>query len=211
MSSSLNRGYQAMTAEVGAGTAGLTAFLVTSAVCAFFFGMACLAGIRKTDTLLESGQAQRAFEAIKRHAGPRMLVRNLEIKPGEMTVWAIDPDMSPWRTMLGSRQHSSHTYYAPGIFEQSWRVTHWKVFWGEWYWVTGPEPEGIIQEKRGTPFDLKPDDIPDLPELGKKAARTIVGDAPSELTEVKLDSKDATVWVTTSKGISWVLLDRHSM
>jgi hypothetical protein len=200
-----------MTTEAGAGAAGLTAFLVTSAVCAFFFGMACLAGIRKTDTLLESGQAQRAYEAVKRHAGARMLVRNVEIKPGDMTVWAMDPDMSPWRTTPGSRQHSSHTYFAPGIFEQSWRVTHWKVFWGEWYWVTGPEPEGIIQQNRGPAFDLKPRDIPDLPELGKKAARTIVGDAPAELTEVKLDSKDATVWVTTSKGISWVSLNRQGL
>jgi hypothetical protein len=175
--SALNRGYQAMTAEVGAGTARLTVFLVALIICAFFFGMACPAGVRQTDTMLESGQAQRAFDAVKRHAGSRMQVRNLEITPGEMTVWAMDPDMSPWRTTPGSRQHSAKSYFVPDVFEQSWRVTHWKMFWDEWYWVSGPEPEGIIQQNRGPAFDLKPSDIPDLPALAKKAARTIVGDA----------------------------------
>jgi hypothetical protein len=80
--SALSRGYQAMTAEVGAGTARLRVFLVALDVCAFFFGMACLAGVRQSDTMLESGQAQRAFDAVKRHAGSRMQVRDLEITPG---------------------------------------------------------------------------------------------------------------------------------
>ena len=140
--SALGRGYRAMTAEVGAGTARLTVFLAVLFMFALLFGIACLAGVRPTDTLLETEQARRAFEAIKRHAGPRMLVRNLVVKPDELTVWAMDPDMSPWRTTPGTRQHSAHTYYVSGVFEQSWRVRHWKVFWSEWYWVSGPEPEG---------------------------------------------------------------------
>jgi hypothetical protein len=208
--SALGRGYRAMTAEVGAGTARLTVFLTVLFFCALAFAVACLVGIRRTDTLLESGQAQRAFEAVKQHAGPRMLVRNLVVKPDELSVWAMDPDMSPWRTTPGSRYHSAHTYFVAGVFEQSWRVRHWKVFWSEWYWVSGPAPEGRIEQDRGPAFDLKPGDIPDLPALAKKAARSIVGDAPAELTEVKIDSKEATVWVTTSKGISWVSLDRHT-
>jgi hypothetical protein len=209
--SALSRCYRAMTAEVGAGTARLTVFLTVLFIFALLFGIACLAGVRPTATLLETGQAQRAFEAVKRHAGPRMQVRNVNVKPGELTVWAMDPDMSPWRTTPGSRQHSAHTYYVSGVFEQSWRVRRWKVFWGEWYWVSGPEPEGRIEENRGPAFDLQPSDIPDLPALAKKAARTIVGDAPAELMEVKIDSKDATVWLNSSKGISWVSLDRQTL
>jgi hypothetical protein len=167
--------------------------------------------VRPTDTLLESGQAQRAFDAVKRHAGPRMQVRNLVIKPGELTVWAMDPDMSPWRTTPGTRQHSAHTYYVSGVFEQSWRVRRWKVSSGEWFRVSGPEPEGRIEENRGPAFDLQPGDIPDLPALAKKAARTIVGDAPAELMEVKIDAKQATVWLNSSTGVSWVSMDRHPL
>jgi hypothetical protein len=122
----------------------------------------------------------------------------------------MDPDMSPWRTTPGTRQHSAHTYYVSGVFEQSWRVRRWKVFSGEWFWVSGPEPEGRIEENRGPAFDLQPGDIPDLPALAKKAARAIVGDATAELMEVKIDSKQATVWLNSSKGISWVDLDRHT-
>jgi hypothetical protein len=208
--SALSRGYRAMTAEVGAGTARLTVFLAVFFVCALALAMACLVGVRQTDTLLDSEQARRAFEAVKCHAGPRMQVRNLVIKPGELTVWAMDPDMSPWRTTPGSRQHSARTTFVPDVFEQSWRVTHWKVFWGEWYWVSGPEPEGIIEQQRGPAFDLQASDIPDLSALAQKAARTIVGNAPAELTEVRIDSKNATVWLTSaSKGISKVSLDRQ--
>jgi hypothetical protein len=29
--------------------------------------------------------------------------------------------------------------------------------------------------------------------------------------EVKIDSKDATVWLNSSKGISWVSLDRQTL
>jgi hypothetical protein len=200
-----------MTAEVGAGTARLTVLLAVLFVFALLFGIACLAGVRPTDTLLESGQAQRAFEAVKRHAGPRMQVRNVVIKPGELTVWAMDPDMSPWRTTPGTRQHSAHTYYVSGVFEQSWHVRRWKVFSGEWFWVSGPEPEGRIEENRGPAFDLQPSDIPDLAVLAKQAARTIVADAPAEPTEVRIDSKNATIWLNSSKGISWVDLDRHTL
>ena len=209
--SALGRGYRAMTAEVGAGTARLTVFLAVLFILALLFGIACLAGVRPTDTLLETEQARRAFAAVKRYAGPRMQVRNLVVTPGELTVWAMDPDMSPWRTTPGTRQHSAHTYYVSGVFEQSWRVRHWKVFWGEWYWVSGPEPEGRIEQDRGPAFDLQPGDIPDLPALAKTAARSIVGDAPAELTEVRIDSKNATVWLNSSKGISWVDLDRHTL
>jgi hypothetical protein len=209
--SALIRGYRAMTAEVGAGTARLTVCLAVLSICGLLFGIACLAGVRPTDTLLETEQARRAFAAVKRHAGPRMLVRNLVVTPGELTIWAMDPDMSPWRTTPGTRQHSAHTYYVSGVFEQSWRVRHWKVLWGEWYWVSGPEPEGRIEQDRGPAFDLQPGDIPDLRALVKTAARSIVGDAPAQLTEIKIDAKDATVWLSSSKGISWVSLDRKTL
>jgi hypothetical protein len=137
---------------------------------------------------------------------------NRELRaPGDLGAGTVDPDMSPWRTTPGTRQHSAHTYYVSGVFEQSWRVRHWKVFWGEWYWVSGPEPEGRIEQDRGPAFDLQPGDIPDLPALAKTAARTIVGDAPAELTEVKIDSKNATVWLNSSKGISWVDVDRQTL
>jgi hypothetical protein len=203
----LRRGYQAMAREVGPRRAATIAFGAALFALALCLGGAGLIGIRKADAMFDSGQVQRAFEAVKRRAGPRMLVRTLEITPRELTVWAMDPDMSPWRFVPATRQHGSHTVFVPGVFEQSWRVTHWTVFRRDWYWVSGPEPEGIIEQDRGDAFDLKPDDIPDLPALAQTATRSAAGDA--QVTSITLDSRKTTAWVNSPAGLSHVSLQRQ--
>jgi hypothetical protein len=187
-------------AAITAGAASLVLFLC--------LGVACLIGIRKTSAMYESGKAQVAYAAVKHHAGPRMLVRELSILPGEITVWAMDPDMPPWRYVPATRQHSSRTVFVPGVYEQSWRVTRWTIFGRDWYWVSGPEAEGIIEQNRGTAFDLKPDEIPDFADLTKTAMHAIAGDAPAEVNSITLDSEGTAVWVNSPKGLSKFSLRR---
>jgi hypothetical protein len=198
-----------MARGVGPRTAATIAFCAALFVLAIGFGCACMIGIRKTDVMFEGSQVQRAFEAVKRRAGPGMLVRTLEITPRELTVWAVDPDMSPWRFVPATRQHSSRTVFAPGVNEQSWRVTHWTVFRRDWYRVSGPEPEGRIEQNRGPAFDLKPDDIPDLPALTQTATQSVAGGVPAQVMGIKLDSQKTTVSVNSIKGFSDFALQRR--
>jgi hypothetical protein len=135
-----------MAREVGPRAAAAITFCTALFVLAICFGCACLIGIRKADAVFESRQAQRALEAVKRRAGPRTLVRTLEITPGELTVWATNPDMLPWRSVPSTRQHSSRTVFVPDVYEQSWRVTHWTLFRHDGYWVSGPEEGGRIEQ-----------------------------------------------------------------
>jgi hypothetical protein len=204
----LGQGYRAMAREVGTSTAITVVLCAALFVFAICFGCACLIGVRQTDAMFESSQAQRAFEAVKREAGPRMLVRTLVVTPGELTVWAMDPDMSPSRFVSGTRQHSSHWYFTPGAYEQSWRVTHWTVFRHDWYCVSGPEPEAHIQQDRGSAFDLKPEDIPDLPTLTRTAMQSVAGRVPAQVLNIELDSQKTTVSVNSSKGFSIFSLTR---
>jgi len=133
-------------------------------------GIAWIVGVRKTDTMFEAGHAREALAAVKRAARPYMQVRKIKIDRGEMTVLAYDPDMPEWRYAPGrGRGRPGHWYDAPGIFEQSWRVSRWTVFGHDWYRVSGPEPEGRIQQREGDPFDLRPEDILDLPDVFRKA------------------------------------------
>ncbi len=137
---------------------------------AALLGVAWLAGVQKKDGMFEAGHPRAAFAAVKKAAGPRMQVRKIEIRRDEMTVLAVDPDMSPWRYVSSSGRggHPGHWYYAPNIYEQSWRVSYWTIFGHDWYRVSGPVPEGIIQEREGPAFDPRPEDILDPPELFRK-------------------------------------------
>jgi hypothetical protein len=197
-----------MAREVGPLTAAAIAFCTALAALAICFGGACLVGVRRADAMFETGQAQRAFEAVKHRAGPRMQVRTLDITPRMLTVWAADPDMSPWRFTPSTRQHSSHTVFVPDVKEQSWRVTHWTVFSHDWYQVSGPEPEGRIEESRGPAFDLKPEDM-DLPSLTRTAIQSVARGTPAQVLSVTMDSQRTSVSVNSLKGISTVLLKRH--
>ena len=133
-------------------------------------GLAWLIGVQRHDTLLDGGHARAAFAAVKQAAGPRMQVRTIKIARDELTVLAFDPDMSQWRYVSGTRQHSGHWYNAGNIFEQSWRVRYWTVFGHDWYHVDGPTPEGIIQQKEGRAFDVRPEDVLDTAEVLRRAA-----------------------------------------
>jgi hypothetical protein len=205
----LGQGYRAMVRKVGPFVAAAIAAGTASLVLLLCLGLACLIGVRKTDAMYESGKAENAYAAVRHHAGPQMRVRELSIMPGELTVWAMDPDMPPWRFVPSTRQHSSRTVFVPGVCEQSWHVTHWTIFGHDWYWVSGPEAEGIIEQKRGTAFDLKPDEIPDLADLTRTAIRAIAGDVPAEVTSITLDSEDTKVWVNSLKGLSKFSLKRN--
>ena len=132
-------------------------------------GVAWLVGVHKQDTMLEAHHPRDAFAAVKAAAGPRMQVRKIQIGKSEMSVLAYDPDMSPWRYVGGTRSHPGHWYYAPGIFEQSWLVSYWTVFGHDWYRVTGPSAEGIIQQREGPAFDLRPEDFIDVADLLRRA------------------------------------------
>src|SRR5271168_696805 len=205
----LGQGYRSMVRKVGPLVAAAIAAGAALLVLLLCLGLACLIGVRKTDAMYESGKAQDAYAAVMHHAGPHMLVRELSIVPGELTIWAMDPDMPPWRFVPSTRQHSSRTVFVPGVYEQSWRVTHWTIFGYDWYWVSGPEAEGIIEQKRGTAFDLKPDEIPDLADLTRTAIRAIAGDVPAQVTSITLDSEDTKVWVNSLKGLSKFSLKRN--
>ncbi len=117
--------------------------------------------------------------------------------------------MSPWRFVPATRQHGSRTTFHPGVYEESWRVTHWTVFQRNWYWVSGPEPEGSIAQDRGPAFDLKPDDIPDLAALSQTATHSVAGDVPAHVLRITLDSRNTNVWVNSLKGLSNFSLPRH--
>lgn len=132
-------------------------------------GLAWLVGVHRQDTMLRGSHARAAFAAVKADAGPRMQIRKIQISDEEMSVLAYDPDMSPWRYVSGTRSHPGHWYYAPGIFEQSWRVSYWTVFGHDWYRVIGPTVEGIIQQDEGPAFDLRPEDVIEPAELLREA------------------------------------------
>jgi hypothetical protein len=132
-------------------------------------GLAWLIGVHQQDAMLESGHARAAFAAVKAAAGPRMQVRKIKISRREMSVLAYDPDMPQTRYVPGNRSHSGYWYEVYGIYEQSWRVSYYTVFGHDWYRVTGPVSEGIIQQKEGTPFDLRPDDIIEVADLLRRA------------------------------------------
>jgi hypothetical protein len=151
---------------------------------AALLGVVWLVGVHKRDAMLDASYSREAFTAVKNAAGPRMQVRKITISRDEMTVLAVDPDMSPWRYAPGrGRGHSGHWYYAPNIYEQSWRASYWTVFGHDWYRVTGPTPEGIGQENEGTAFDVRPEDILDPSELLRKAAPDPgLGNSPCSLT-----------------------------
>jgi hypothetical protein len=55
--------------------------------------------------------------------------------------------------------------------------------------VSGPEPEGRIEQNRGPAFDLKPDDIPDLPALTQTATQSVAGGVPAQVMGIKLIHK----------------------
>jgi hypothetical protein len=151
--------------------AAIPSAIACALAVAAILGIAWLVGVRKTDTMLDGGHARAAFAAVKRAAGPRMQVRKIKISRDELTVLAFDSDMPEWRYVpAAGRSNPGHWYDAPGIFEQSWRVSRWTVFGHDWYRVSGPEPEGRIQQREGDPFDLRPEDILDLPDLLRKAA-----------------------------------------
>jgi hypothetical protein len=209
ITSRLGRRYRSIAQEIGPLKAAAVLAGAALLVLLLCLGLACLIGVRKTDAMYESGKVQRAYEAVRHNAGPHMLVRELSIVPGELTIWAMDPDMPPWRFVPSTRQHSSRTVFVPGVYEQSWRVTHWSIFGHDWYWVSGPEPEGIIEQKRGTAFDLKPDEIPDLADLTKAAIHTIAGGVPAEVTSITLDSENTKVWVNSLRGLSKFSLKRN--
>jgi hypothetical protein len=139
---------------------------------AALLGIAWLVGVHKKDAMLDASHPREAFAAVKKAAGPRMQARKIKIGRDEMAVMAVDPDMSPWRYVSGGGRadHSGHWYYAPNIYEQSWRVSYWTVFGHDWYHVSGPTPEGIGQKNEGPAFELRPDDVLDPPELLRKAA-----------------------------------------
>jgi hypothetical protein len=149
----------------GAGTRVFLAGLALAAVA----GVAWLVGVHKQDTMLEAHHPRDAFAAVKAAAGRGMQVRKIQISKSEMSVLAYDPDMSPWRYVGGTRSHPGHWYYAPGIFEQSWLVSYWTLFGHDWYRVTGPTAEGIIQQREGRPFDLQPENFIDVADLLHRA------------------------------------------
>jgi hypothetical protein len=142
-----------------------------AAFCAFglaaLLGVAWLIGVQHKDAMFDAGHSREAFAAVKRAAGPHMLVRKVEISPNGMTVLAFDPDMPPSRYVSSSGRGgpAGHWYNAANIYEQSWRVSYWTVFGHDWYRVSGPTPEGIGQQGEGAAFDLRPEEIFDLPEL----------------------------------------------
>jgi hypothetical protein len=138
---------------------------------AVLLGGAWLFGVHKQSTMIEAKHAREAYAAVKIAAGPRMQVRKIQINQDRMSVLAVDPDMPAWRYVPGSGRagHPGHWYYAPNVYEQSWRVSYWTVFGRDWYHVEGPEVEGIIQEREGTPFDLRPEQFTDFAELFRNA------------------------------------------
>jgi hypothetical protein len=157
--------------------------ILTSAV-----GIGGFFGISQTDTMLQSGQAQRAFAAIKQRAGPRMQVHAVEITPRALTVWAFDPDLAPWQEIPATSWRPARKEYPPAG-QESWNVSHWRVFWLDWYRVAGPEL-GSIGEHRGPFFDLQPGDIPDLPSLARKALASL-GRADGTVAHIRLDEAES--------------------
>jgi hypothetical protein len=121
--------------------------------------------------MFDPGRARDAFAAVKKAAGPRMQVRKIEISREKMSVLAVDPDMSQSRYVPGSGRagHPGHWYQAPEVYEQSWRVSYWTAFGYDWYRVSGPTPEGVIQENEGPSFNLRPQDLMDPAEVMRRA------------------------------------------
>lgn len=138
-----------------------------------------------------------------------MQARTIEMTPDAMTIWALDPDMSPWRWVDGTRSHPGHYYFAPGIYEQSWRVTRWSFFGHDWYRVSGPEPEGVIQEKRGPGFDLRPDEISDLPEMIHVALTRAGFPATASVDQLSLDSRGWNVTISAAPHFAIEQFDRQ--
>ena len=132
-------------------------------------GAAWLFGVHKQDAMLVANHARKAFAAVKAAAGQHMQVRKIQIGSGEMSVLAYDPDMPQRRYVSGSRYHAGHWYDASGVYEQSWRISYWTVFGYDWYHVTGPTDEGIIQRDEGPAFDLRPEDFIEVAELLRRA------------------------------------------
>ena len=171
-------------------------------------GIAWLIGVHRAGNLFDTAQARSALEAVKQWAGRRMQARTIEITPETMTVWAVDPDMSPWRWVDGTRSHPGHYYYALGVYEQSWRVTRWSFFGHDWYRVSGPEPEGIIQEKRGPGFDLRAGDIPDLPVMINAALTRASFAAAASVDQLSLDSRGWSVTISATPHFAIEQFDR---
>ena len=158
-----------------------------------FAGLLWLAGVHRHNTMLEGGHPREAFAAVKSAAGPRMQVRKIEIGKDEMSVLAYDPDMPDQRWVAHNQRRSGlgHWYSGHGVKEQSWRVSYWTVFGRDWYRVRGPIVEGIIQEKEGPAFDLRPDDFIDIAELQRKASPDPA--IPKDACPLRLIA-DARVW-----------------
>src|SRR5690242_18971392 len=131
-------------------TATRTAILVVFGL-AVVVGASSLLGIRKQNTLLLGSHPREAFAAVKRAAGPRMQVRRIDVSTNEMSVLAWDADMPDQRWLSNNQRRSGpgHWYSGQGVKEQRWRVAYWTIFGRDWYRVTGPIVEGIIQEQEG--------------------------------------------------------------
>jgi hypothetical protein len=203
------RGYRSSAAAIGPWrTWALIACMIVAAA-ASVGGIAWLLGVHRASNLFDTAQARHALEAVKQWAGRRIQARTIEITPETMTICAVDPEMSPWRWVDGTRSHPGHYYYAPGVYEQSWHVTRWSFFGRDWYRVSGPEPEGVIQEKRGPGFDLRADDIPDLPVM-INAALTRAGFAAAiSVDRLSLDSLGWNVTVSAAPHFAIEQFDRQ--
>jgi hypothetical protein len=167
-------------------------------VLATLLGVAWLVGVRKHDAMLEAAHARAAFAAVKAAAGPRMQVRKIQISKGEMSVLAYDPDMPEWRYVGGTRGHPGHWYNAFGIYEQSWQVSYWTVFGFDWYRVTGPTAEGIIQRKEGPAFDLRPENFIDVDELLRRATPDPA--TPKDACPLRLIDEARVWWICEHHG-----------
>jgi hypothetical protein len=209
MLASLRRGYGASVAAVGPWVTGALLACVIGATVAPLLGIAWLVGVHQADDLFDTLPARQAIAAVKRQAGPRMQARTIEITPAEITIWAMDPEMPPERYVPGNRQHFAHYYTVFGVYEQSWRVTHWRFFKRDWYRVSGPEPAGIIEEKRGPPFDLRPEDIIDLPALVEAARRRAALGDTADIDKLSLDSRGWDIAVWSSPHLVFEQFDRQ--
>jgi hypothetical protein len=190
-------------------TATRTAILVVFGL-AVLVGGSWLLGVQKQNTLLLGSHPREAFAAVKRAAGPRMQVRRIDISTNEMSVLAWDPDMPDQRWLSNNQRRSGpgHWYSGQGVKEQSWRVAYWTIFGRDWYRVTGPIVEGIIQEQEGPAFDLRPEDFLELAELRRKAAPDPA--IPSDACPLRLIA-DARLWTICERGDDPVLVSMRAI